>query len=107
MTKGRPKSQRLMRQGLMYFFGGLVVTIATLVLSGGGSGGPYILAWGPVLFGPVIFFRGLMLKGSPEDVLEIDEPEPINHADGKCPSCRTEYTIPQDYCKLCGRYLKA
>ncbi len=105
--KGRMRSDLLMRRGIMYFFGGLLVSLVTFALASGNGGGPYILAWGPVLIGPVIYFRGLALKGSPGDYFEADEPPPINRADGKCPSCQTAYASNQDYCKLCGRYLKA
>ena len=106
MPNNISKSQRLKSQGLWTLVGGLAITIATQVLAENGGGGIYILAWGPVLFGPVLFFRGVMLQGTPEDVIEIDEPEPILSDSNKCPSCGTTFSSNQDYCKFCGRYLK-
>ncbi|HEY3321437.1 MAG TPA: hypothetical protein VGP72_13275 [Planctomycetota bacterium] len=46
--------KRHMLYGALWFFGGLIVTVATM--SGGGR---FILAWGAIIFGAIDFLRGL------------------------------------------------
>jgi hypothetical protein len=104
--KYRMKSERLMRQAIMCFLGGLFITIGTYIFSSEMGCGLYILAWGPILFGPGLFLRGLSIKGTPSDEIELYNPSLTKPDDGKCPSCKTTFTSKQDYCKACGRYLR-
>lgn len=43
--------------GGLWCFGGLVVTLGTM--SAASNGGTYLIAWGPVIFGAIQFFKGL------------------------------------------------
>ena len=53
----RAIGQRNMAVGALWCIGGLVVTAATYS-SAASSGGSYIVAWGPVLFGGWQFLKG-------------------------------------------------
>jgi hypothetical protein len=50
--------QKNMLFGAMWCGGGLLITTWTY-LGASESGGIYVLAWGPVLYGAIRFFRGL------------------------------------------------
>lgn len=49
--------------GGLFFFIGLAVTIGTYS-SASRSGGSYMLAWGPIIFGGIQFFKGLAQLGA-------------------------------------------
>lgn len=51
------RANRDMLFGALWFFGGVIVTVATLSAASGG--GTYVVAWGAIIFGAVQFFRGL------------------------------------------------
>ncbi len=49
--------------GGLFFGGGLLVTVLTMsAASSSPTGGSYILAWGPILFGGFRLLRGLMTR---------------------------------------------
>ena len=52
----RAAAEREMRQGALWCAVGLLIT--GLTYSAAAGGGVYIVAWGPVVFGAIRFFRG-------------------------------------------------
>ena len=55
-AEARKAAMRHLTIGALWFFGGLIVTIATLAAAEGG--GTYIVAWGAILFGLIDMIRG-------------------------------------------------
>ena len=108
MSKTRTKSQTDLRRGVVWFFGGLVVTILTYIFATNGGGGPYLVAWGPVVFGLFMLLKGLIgvLSGDSEIDPVTEEHEPPTPTE-KCPSCKTTISGNRQYCQTCGRYLLA
>jgi len=92
----------------MWFFGGLVVTILTYSFASNGGGGPYVVAWGPVVVGLFLLLKGLIgvLAGDSEVAPVTEEMEATTLA-GKCPSCKTRITFELKNCPTCGRHLVA
>lgn len=48
--------------GALWFFGGIIVTVATF--SAASNGGTYVVAWGAIIFGAIQFFRGVSKAGN-------------------------------------------
>jgi hypothetical protein len=60
----KKRAERDMLIGGLFCVGGVILTILTYSsASSSPSGGTYILAWGPIIFGAVQFFRGLSNRG--------------------------------------------
>lgn len=58
--KGKPTKaigMKNMRIGALWFFGGIIVTVASYMMTGGSG---YLITWGAVIFGAIQFFQGLM-----------------------------------------------
>ena len=54
------KYKRHMVSGILWFVGGIIVTIATLAAAASKQeGGTYLVAWGAIIFGLIDFFVGL------------------------------------------------
>ncbi|WP_243384892.1 hypothetical protein [Geothrix alkalitolerans] len=108
MSKVRTKSQVELRRGAAWFFGGLAVTILTYTFATNGGGGPYMVAWGPVVFGLFLLLKGLIgvLSGDSELAPVLEEQTPAS-PDGKCPSCNSMNPPKRQYCQTCGRYMLA
>jgi hypothetical protein len=107
MAEVQMRSDKLMRRGMWIFVGGMTLTIGTYSCASNGGGGPFLLAWGPIVFGVVEFFRGLFMKNTSSDVAEVEQEEAPAVIDGKCPSCKTPFSTEKEYCGFCGRYLRA
>lgn len=54
-TKENTGAMRDMLVGGLFFFGGLVITVGSLMFGNGG----FVLAWGAIIFGGIQFFRGV------------------------------------------------
>ena len=55
----REAGRRNMVFGALWCIGGFVVTAVTYQAAANVGGGPYVIAWGAILFGAIQFFRGL------------------------------------------------
>lgn len=55
----KEQAKKDMLSGAGIFVLGLIVTIASFATASSGSGGYYLLCWGPVIFGAIQFFKGL------------------------------------------------
>ncbi len=53
----KERAKKDMIYGGLWFFGGIIVTIATYSAASGG--GSYVVAWGAIIFGGFQFFRGI------------------------------------------------
>jgi hypothetical protein len=54
---GKEGGRHMMLVGALWFGGGAAVTLLTCAASA--NGGVYLLAWGPMIYGAIHFFRGL------------------------------------------------
>ena len=108
MSKIRTKSQTELRRGAAWFFGGLAVTVLTYTFATNGGGGPYMISYGPVIYGLFFLLKGLLgvLSGDSEpapiqeELVQVAQP-------GKCPSCSSPVVSNKQFCQICGRYLAA
>jgi hypothetical protein len=62
LARMRPESshdvgKKNMRYGALWCIGGIIVTVVSHQEASGG--GPYVIAWGAIIFGAIQFFRGL------------------------------------------------
>lgn len=55
------KGKRAIGFGVAWALGGLLLTIITYSNASGSSGGFYVIAWGPVLYGAFRIFHGCTL----------------------------------------------
>jgi hypothetical protein len=58
----RAMARRNMREGGIWFIGGIIVTGFTYAGASGPRGGVYVVAWGAILFGGIRFLRGLLSR---------------------------------------------
>jgi len=108
LAKIYTKAQKNAFYGLLWFGGGLVVTILTYALASNGGGGTYVVAWGPVIFGGIQLFRGLIGLAAGDKELAEQPSEEATVADrSHCPSCNRKVPTDVKYCPTCGRYLLA
>jgi len=106
MAKAITKAQSDIRYGAIWFVGGLVVTFGTHILARDGGGGPYVIAYGPVIFGAFKLAKGVvsMLFGNDEiDPSSVDTETKSNGIN--CPSCIAKISTSTKYCQICGRAL--
>jgi hypothetical protein len=61
-TSARDEANRNMLVGGILCGGGILVTAMTMAASSGPGGGPYIVAWGAILFGGIRFIRGVLAR---------------------------------------------
>jgi hypothetical protein len=52
----RDAARRQMTYGAIWFFAGLLITLGSLAAAA--QGGSYVVAWGAMLYGAIVFFRG-------------------------------------------------
>lgn len=54
------KYRKVMLNGVVWFFGGLIVTGITYSIASANGGGTYLITWGAVIFGAYDFIRGFI-----------------------------------------------
>jgi hypothetical protein len=59
-ARQRAAANRLIVTGLIAMIVGLVLTVGTYESAVGRGGGTYLVAWGPMVWGLITFFRGVM-----------------------------------------------
>lgn len=99
------ESTHQMRKGLLFFCAGLAVTITTYLLASAGEGRMYLIAWGPMAFGPLYFIHGLCLRLTGHDTVRAERTKAPTY--DRCPACGASCRKGQSYCQVCGRFLKA
>jgi hypothetical protein len=71
----RKQAVRTMTRGAIVFAIALATTIGTY--SAASPGGTFIIGWGPIIFGPIRFFRGLVAYSRASSQLAASSPNPV------------------------------